>query len=305
MKKVTKEYWFVIIAGILSGLVVFGGKILFNLGLSLYEISVLPFVFATIILSLFVIFRKECRPQKKMLWILLFYGLVSLFVTVAQFGAVVLGVSVAITVLLLYTQPLWTIIFAFLFLKEKITARDIVSCVIVLFGMFILVNPLQGSMINNWVGIILALIGGISLSGWVMIGSVLSKRGNNPINSLFMGNFFMTILLLAVYPFTTMLIHDNSLVRLSLNFDPIVWLYILVFGFLVGIVTQLFYLNGVKKVPVVDAGIILLLEPISGAILAVIFLGQSITLNIIIGGFLILFANYLILTKGKIEGQSI
>jgi drug/metabolite transporter (DMT)-like permease len=59
----------------------------------------------------------------------------------------------------------------------------------------------------------------------------------------------------------------------------------------------------VKKVPTIEAGIILLIEPISGALLATIFLGQQITLNIVIGGFLILLANYLVLTKSKYEAE--
>lgn len=305
MKKVTKEYWFVAIAGVLFGLVVFGGKVLANLGLSLYEMSLLPSLVAVGVLFLFVIFNKECRFKKGTFGMLLFYGLVLSFITVAQFGAVILGVSVAITVLLLYTQPLWTMIFSVFFLKEKIVTKDIISCAIVLLGLFVLVNPFQEWVVNNWIGIIFALIGGISLSGWVVIGRVLSKRGNHPINSLFASNLFMIILLLAVHPLVNMIIHDSSLVMLSLHFTPIIWFYILMFGFFSIVVSQLFYLNGVKKVSAVDAGIILLLEPISGAILAVIFLGQPITLNIITGGFLILFANYLILTKGKTEGQSV
>lgn len=302
---IQKEYWFVVVAGILSGLVVFGGKVLANFGLSLYEISVLPFAFATIVLALFVIFKKECRLQKGMLKFLLLYGLVSLLITVAQFGAVVLGVSVAITVLLLYTQPFWTILFSFIFLKEKITKRDIISCIIVLLGVFLLVNPFKDVAIQNWAGIIMALIGGISLSGWVVVGSVLSKKGNNPINSLFMGNFFMIILLLLAYPIAAVMIHDSSLIRLSLNFSPIVWIYILTFGVLVGVVNQLFYLNGVKKVPAIEAGIILLLEPISGALLAALFLGQEITINLVVGGILILFANYLVLTKKEIASDKV
>jgi len=304
MKKISKEYWFIVITGIIFGLVVFGGKVLANLGLSLYEISVLPFAFATLILFVLLVFKKECHLRKEMFWLLLFYGLVYLFVTVAQFGAVIMGLSVAMTVLLLYTQPVWTILFSAFFLKTKIAIRDIVSCAIVLLGMFILINPFQGGATNNWIGIILALIGGISLSGWVLIGSVLSKRGNHPLNSLFIENFLMIVILLLLYPLAKMTIYNESLARLSLHFTPLVWCYILVYGLMIGVVSQLFYLNGIKKVSAVDAGIILLLEPISGSLLATIFLRQAITLNIIIGGFLILFANYLVLTKSTKKSKN-
>ncbi len=297
MKNIGKEYWFVVVAGILAGSIVFGGKLLANLGLSLYEISVLPFIFPTIIFLPLIIFKKECRFKKGMVRLLCFYGLTALIVTVAQFGAVILGVSVAITVLLLYTQPLWTILFTTFFLKEKVIRREVIACLIVFLGIFILADPTQTGVIRNWIGILMALIGGVSLSGWVILGSLLSKKGNNPINSLFAGNLFMIILLLIAYPFLAGKIGDASLIRFSLTFTPTVWFYIILFGVTAGMIVQLFYLYGVKKVPTVDAGIILLLEPIVGALLAAIFLGQLITINIFIGGLLILFANYLILTK--------
>ncbi|MBU4492316.1 MAG: hypothetical protein KKD69_07635 [Euryarchaeota archaeon] len=45
------------------------------------------------------------------------------------------------------------------------------------------------------------------------------------------------------------------------------------------------------------AGIVLLLEPVSAIILAAIFFTQPIGLNIISGGTLILFSNYLVIHK--------
>ncbi len=68
-------------------------------------------------------------------------------------------------------------------------------------------------------------------------------------------------------------------------------LILIAFAIITQIINHFFYLNGVKKVPTVDAGIILLLEPVSAAILSAIFLNQPITFNITSGGALILFVN--------------
>jgi len=304
MRKIKKEYWFVVIAGILFGTIVFGGKVFADLGLSLYQISVFPSIIAIAIYSIFLIFKKESRFRKGLLGILLLYGIVLTFITVAQFASVILGIPVAIVVLLLYTQPLWTLFFSIVFLKERATKRTILSCLIVILGMIILVSPFQGELIKNWLGIVIALIGGISLSGWVVIGSFLSKKGNNPVNTLFAGNIFMVIILLVLYPFVSGLIKDPSFVDFSFNINPINWLYILGFALFAVVISQLFYLEGVKKVPTIEAGIILLLEPVAGAILAAIFLSQPLTLSIIIGGFLILFANYLVLTKPELKAEN-
>ena len=85
----------------------------------------------------------------------------------------------------------------------------------------------------------------------------------------------------------------------SLDITAATWVKLIIFSLLAINLYQLSYLQGVKKVPTVAAGIIMLLEPVTGAVLASIFLDQQLTLNIIIGGLIILLANYLVITKGN------
>ncbi len=99
----------VALSGFLSGFIVFSGQVFANIGLSLFEMATLPFVFSLFILAPFV-FKKKFFPKKEDWKILLFYGLVAAGAVFCQFGGVVFGASVAVVVLLLYAQPLWTII---------------------------------------------------------------------------------------------------------------------------------------------------------------------------------------------------
>jgi len=71
-----KEYWFVIISGILSGGVVFGGLMLANLGLSSYEITVLPSFFTIIFLLPLVIQKRDYRLTKNKFRVLILYGII-------------------------------------------------------------------------------------------------------------------------------------------------------------------------------------------------------------------------------------
>jgi drug/metabolite transporter (DMT)-like permease len=100
-------------------------------------------------------------------------------------------------------------------------------------------------------------------------------------------------------PLAKRIINDPSITNLSLSHPLKTWLVIVVFGLTAQLANHLFYLNGVKKVKSIDAGIIMLLEPIVGAILAAVFLRQPITLSIILGGVLILFANYLVISRAS------
>lgn len=295
--KITKEYWFVIISGLLSGLVVFSGQIFANNGLSLFEISTLPFLGSVIILIPFILFKKKHRYTGKNLPALLLYGAVSLLLTVAQFAPLLLGVPVAIAVLLLYTQPLWTVLFSYTILKEKINKTEIIACLIVLIGVLILINPFKESGHIPILGLVVALIGGVLLSGWVSVGSYLSKKGNDPINSLFTEKIFSIVVLLALFPLFKLVVKNPHLIHFSLNWPIKVWLGLLLFSIVIQILNHWFYLSGTKKVPTIDAGIIMLLEPVIGALLAMTFLRQPLTIGVVIGGILIIFANYLVISN--------
>jgi len=174
-----KEHWYVITAGILAGTIIFGAQVLVNLGLSLYQIAILPLLF-TIFLLPIIILKKECKIKKSMIKIFMLYGLIASFAAIAEFLPVVLGVPVAVIVLLLYTQPLWTIILSKFILDEDITKRKILAMLIVLAGTLILINPFNIDRIGSVLGVIIALFGGITLSLWIIMGRVAGKKEYHP-----------------------------------------------------------------------------------------------------------------------------
>ena len=57
-----KGYFFVALAGILSGTIVFGGKILSEMGLSLFQVSVIPYLLASLIILPFA-FSTLCNVR--------------------------------------------------------------------------------------------------------------------------------------------------------------------------------------------------------------------------------------------------
>jgi DME family drug/metabolite transporter len=292
-----REYLFVVIAGILSGLIVFGVQIFANLGLSLYQISVFHAIFMLILLP-FVLFKKECRIKRGMLKFFLIFGFLSSLTNFTEFGPIILGVPVAVVILLLYTQPLWTTILGRILLKEEITRNKILAVLLVLAGITILVNPFTESFTLNIIGISLALMGGVLFSTWVIFGRVSGIKRYHPITTQFGRYVFMLIFLLMSYPIITLFIKDASIINLSVSLPAEIWLYLLLFTVFAITIPHLLYFQGAKRIPASDAGIILLLEPVSASVLAMLFLQQPITLNILFGGALILISNYLVLRRG-------
>jgi drug/metabolite transporter (DMT)-like permease len=112
-----------------------------------------------------------------------------------------------------------------------------------------------------------------------------------------MATIFTTIFLLILYPLISLFVADKQIVGLNLNLPVNIWFYMLLFEVFAMIAPQLCYYIGSRKVSASNAGIILLLEPVSASILSVLFLKEILSINIIIGGALILLSNYLVIKE--------
>ncbi|MDO8513577.1 MAG: DMT family transporter [bacterium] len=296
--RIPKEYWFLISSGVLSGLIVFSGAIFKRWGFSLMEVSILPFVPAVIFL---VPFLRGKRKEFSLgnLKILLVWSLVAAFTVMTQFGAVMAGASVAMTVLLLYTQPIWTIISSRIFFKKRILWMDIINCLVVVSGIILLIEPWKIKDPGSTLGIIIALFGGLALSGWITIGWYVAQKKIDPYAAKFAETIIESVIIFAVLNIVQLFIKQNHINRLSLHWPLGIWLFILIFTLLTQVVNHVLYLKGTRKVPAINAGIMMMLEPVSGTILAALFLGQVIGGNIVLGGGLIILGNYLVIRRGE------
>ena len=289
-----RGHYFVILTGILSGTIIFGGAFFAKMGLSLFQIAIFRTVFSLLLFP-YLLYKKDLKIPKKLLIILLAFGLIEAMAVLLEFAPVVLGIPVSITVLLLYTAPIWTIIFGKFIFKEKITLMKIISILLVLLGAIILINPSSIAKIGSVAGIIIALAGGVFLSLWSIFGKLCGNENSSPFKTQFYTIFFMLIFLSILHPIISFFIKDPSLVKFSFDLPGNIWIYLLLFAVVSNLVPHLFYYKGIKEIPVSTAGVILLLEPLSGTLLAALFLFQAITFNIFLGGILILVANYLVI----------
>jgi drug/metabolite transporter, DME family len=296
MENKLKGYSFVALSGILFGVIIFGGQIFANIGLSLFELSTLPYIFSLVFLFPFII-QKKFWVDKRNFLILLILGVVEVFCTIFQFAGLVFGASVAVVVLLLYAQPLWTTIISYFFLKEKINKWHIISCVLVIFGVIFLVNPAELFSSKSVLGVLAALLGGIFLSLWVVLGSLSSKQKINAISIKFYVGVISLVLLFLSFPVFSIFYPASNITSFSLSWPLWVWVALALFNLFIITFGHVLYFTGSKFIPTVSSGILLLLEPVVGVILSVVFLSQPLTIPIVLGGFLILFGNFIIITR--------
>jgi drug/metabolite transporter (DMT)-like permease len=189
MNKISKDYWFVVTTGILSGLIVFGGEIFKRLGFSLLELSILVYFPSIIILFPFLKGKSGQIFNGGNLKLLIMWSLFAGLTVITQFGAIMAGAPVALVVLLLYTQPIWTLFISRIFFRAEIKKVDIYALVLVVIGLVLLIQPWEIANFGSVNGTLIGLGGGLALSGWVTMGNYIGKSKIDPYVSKFMETF--------------------------------------------------------------------------------------------------------------------
>jgi len=293
------NYLYLVIAGIFSGGVVFGGKVLSNLGLSWLELLSIPNLIITLIFLPSFIF--EFGKVKKISKTVLAFYLSSITVIIlGQYTPLFLGVSVSIVVLCLYTQPLWTILFNRIFFKRKLASYEIIVAALVFAGMIMVINPFADIAYSFW-GLFLAISAGVGYGIWVISGTYMARANLGKPAVMFLGSVTASVPFLMAYPLLNMMIEDKSMLLLRFDMGFKMWAYVLAYTFLAQIVCLFLFYKGAEKVPSVHSGLILLIEPVLAVMLDVIFLDTILTYNIIIGGLMIISANAYLVVKNSVK----
>ena len=287
-----------ILCGIFYGTVAPAAQFLSNLGLSSYEIALTTTIPPTILFFVLSVFMKKTMQRRDIKFFLLI-GFLNSILELVWLGSISLGTPVSIFTLLLYTQPLWTIIFGRIFFKEKITRLKIISLIIVLVGVLILLSPWNLESKLNVTGIIFAGLSGLLYSLFLITGKEAKNRKIHYTKYMFGFSIFTILWLLAIQPFYQIIVKNDILTKLDVNTVSKHLFEIILGSVIIKIVPVILLYKGITKIKISTAGIVLLMEPVIATIIAYFLFNQPITQSVIIGGLLIIFSNYLIIRKDE------
>jgi drug/metabolite transporter (DMT)-like permease len=293
-----REYAMIIAAALLYGTITPGGHFFINLGLSVFELSLyrLLFIFFTVLPLAFTT-QISSTFSKDLLFFFTVYGFIGAILETLQFTSLYFGTPVAVVALLLYTQPIWTVLFGKLILDEAITKRKAIAILVSLLGVYILLKPWEvESKVSFWKAVP-SLIGGIFLALWVVWGRRSSIRNVHCVITTLGWSFFSALWLMLIWVVLSFLIHKNELLRFSIDLPTSYWIYMALFGLIGGVIPSLLFYRGLEEVQASIAGILLLIEPVSASFIALLLFEQPIDMETIFGGGLILLSNYMVLRR--------
>ncbi len=239
---------------------------------------------ATLILAPFALAtcRREWRALTRREWGLIFASGLLLAAHFYTWITSLALTSVAASVVLVATAPLFVGAISHFFLQERMARQTVIGMVVALAGSFIIGLADAGEGVHQIAGDVLALVGALAVAGYMLIGRNLRAQKATPLSLL--GYVF------PVYGTAALALMGTALLGgVALGGYPAqVWLWLTlmaVFPQIVGHSTLNWALGHVSAIFVALA---VLAEPIGSTLLAWLILREPPTLSTLGGGVLIL-----------------
>jgi len=195
-------------------------------------------------------------------------------------------IAIANAVLLNYTAPIFVTLLVPLFLKEKLEKSTLLALAISVAGI-LLISFQQGLRVStdqNQLGIVLGLLAGLAYAGFI----ILSKKALSSFSSQVVAFYSYSVATVFLFPFVIGKDFSPGLTSLAL----LLVLGIVNTGFAVTV-----YLKGLRMIKAQKAVVLTYLEPASAVVFGFLFLAQTPTPLMIVGGSLILIAGYIVASK--------
>ena len=189
------------------------------------------------------------------------------------------------TVFTHYTAPIFALIAAVFYLREKLEKISVIAIIISTIGLLFIAYKELNFTSSHLLGIFFGVLSGFGYG--VLININKKIVGNVAISTIMFYQALIPMLVLSPNIF---------LAEYSLNFNKIILL--LVYSIFLFIIPTIMYLKGIKHVKAQHAGIIAYTEPIFVVLFGFLFFRETPSANTLIGGLLILFSGYLIIRKG-------
>ncbi len=251
----------ILAAGTLWGCIGIFVRYFNDLGLSSMQTAALRLMISAILFSVFVLIfdRKLFRIKPKDLWIFLGSGIVSVGIfTICYFQSIALS-SLSVASVLLYTAPVFVMLFSLIFFKEKLNLNKIIALIFSVLGCAMTVGVIGGSLSVTLSGFLFGLGSGVCYALYSIFSRFALVCGYSPLTITLYTFIFAGVSVTAVCRPTevvTVMTHSFTTVLLSLLFAVVSC-----------VLPYLCYTLGLKYVRSSTASIIATIEPVVATVM--------------------------------------
>jgi drug/metabolite transporter (DMT)-like permease len=274
--KEMQGYLLITVASILWGTLGILAKLSFEHGVLPETLIALRLIisFATLSVVLAVFSKGSFRVKKTDALLLLIFGVFATAIQrISYFYAVDLTTA-TVAAILFYTYPVFVTISASLFLKEKITSRELLAIILTFSGAALVVRAYDASSLKvNLIGITFGLLSSLLFTLYFMI----TKKLRNTYTSWTLTLYGDGIGVLTLTPVISLSIPQ------IMNFPLQLWLLIFTIAWIPSLLAYLLYSYALKYVKASKGSILSVIEPLSAALFSTIFIGENLENPQIIG----------------------
>lgn len=281
MKK--SAFFYIALAGILWGTSALFSYWLTPLGFKPVQMTTMRGFVSMVLIVPFILFKnpKLLKVPKKEIFFIIGSG-VGLFLTAYTYYASMVASSVSTAVILMYTAPVFVLIYSVMFLGEKLNTVKSISVFLMILGCA-LVSGIVGGMKFSLAGVLFGIAAGISYSAYNIFTKILTMHKVDTLTVTSYNFIIMSIIGLAVS-------NPVEIVTIASK-QPLPSIPLIIgIGVFTCVLPYVFYTMGLKSVPAGTATALGIIEPLSATVFSVAFLGESLTAPLVIGMLLILGA---------------
>jgi drug/metabolite transporter (DMT)-like permease len=279
-----KGYLYIILAAVIFSTMELVGKMI-SLNINPYQLTCIRFLIGGVTLLPFAIKEIKTRNLKFHLndyMFFLFSGVLCVAIGMTLFQLAVLYTKASTVAIVFSTNPMFTVPFAFIILKETINKKTILALSFSLAGILFILDPFKIN--TDYKGILLAVLSAITFSLYSVIGKLRVNKYGSYVSNCFTFLFGDFVLLMGLLLFKVPIVTGIN----SSNVLQIIYLGIVVTGF-----GYVFYFLAMKETSAITASTVFFIKPALAPLLALAILHESIPFNTLAGIILILTGSYI------------
>ena len=285
----------IILAGTCWGVISIFINYLSAAGLGEMQISFLRQFFAVLVFALIILIRdrSKFRIPVKDLGLLMIVGFISGVLFNFLYFYTIINSRASIAVVLLYTSPVFVIILARIFFKEKITGLKFIALVLTVIGCVFVTGVLGEGYMPPPAAILTGVLTGLAYALNNILTSAAVKR-NDPITVTFYTLFFSFMFLI---PFSGW----SSLTSLCRS-NPMILVVAFVMCLVTAVFAQYFFSLGLGLIESGKAAIYGATEPIVGSLVGILLFHEESNF-MKIAGIVMVIAAILLIGKSDAEQE--
>ena len=278
-----KAFIYIILAGILWGTSGIFSEILTPYGFTALHITAMRGLVSFVCVLVYALIRdrKLFRVKFKELIVFASIGMALFFTSSCYFTSMGMT-SVPTAVVLMYTAPVYVMVFSVIFLKERLSALKIAAVVSMLTGC-VLVSGVIGGMKLDVLGFAIGIGSGIAYASYNVLTKISMEHKSAPISTVLYSFLTMTLISLCVS-------QPHKIITNTAKAPALIIPLLLCLGIVTFVLPYLLYTLAMRDLSAGTASALSIIEPMAATFFSIVIFKEPINMFSVCGILLILLA---------------